>query len=96
MYQLQPAPDSGGRHLSSEGRYIEAKGGTYKLEGGTCQPEGRTYHLSGGISKIGVVPIKWRAGAQELCSSWGGRIQALDLGQVGLRGISQVNIPVRS
>ena len=35
-------------------------------------------------------------GAQELCSSWGGRIPALDLGQVGLRGISQGNIPVRS
>ena len=61
MYQFSPAPDSGGRHLSSEGRYIEAKGGTYKLEGGTCQPEGRTYHLRGGISKIGVVPIRWRA-----------------------------------
>ena len=61
MYQLQPAPDCGGRHLSSEQRYIEDRGGTYKLEGGTCHPEDRTYHRRGGISKIRVVPIRWRA-----------------------------------
>ena len=58
---MQPTPDSGGRHLSSEGRYIEDKGGTYKLEGGTRQPEGRTYNLRGGISNIRVVPIRGRA-----------------------------------
>ena len=61
MYQLQQAPDSGGRHLSSEGRYIEDNDSTYKLEGGTCQPEDGTYHLQGGISKIRAVPISWSA-----------------------------------
>ena len=45
MDQLQPAPDSGGRRLSSEGQYIEDKGVT-------CQPEDGTYNLRGGISKI--------------------------------------------
>ena len=52
---------AGGRHLSagrrrqsSEGWHIEDKCGTYKLEGGT-------YHLRGGMSKIRVLQIGWRA-----------------------------------
>ena len=68
MYQLRPAPDSGKRHLSSEGRYIEDKGGAYKLEGGYCHPLGRTYHLRGGISKIRLAPIRWRA-APVICGA---------------------------